>query len=270
MSDKLKNALIFFLAVILFFSVYLNAKAFQHNNDLQNELNQTKNDLRQKETEFTILTESNNITLRDIVIRKSDIRKCVEPYIPVIRNVAVSQAASAPPGIDSDNETWKIWIISRWVTQNINYVSDPSGFDYYSLASETMLIRAGDCEDFAILTASMYESVGLDAAIVEVDSDNDTKGDHMACAVYYHQNAESYINDERIILQRLNLVSTSGDLKVMSFEADQWELLKKYTSGTWIIIDPLAAKIPGYISASNYQIISAIDVGGLLPYILPD
>jgi hypothetical protein len=218
---------------------------------------------------LAILTESNNVTLRDIIIRKSDVRKCVEPYIPVVRDVAVAQVAKSPPGISSDNETWKIWVISRWITNSINYVSDPRDVDYYSLASETMLIRAGDCDDFAILTASMYESVGLDAAIVEVDTNNDTKPEHMACAVYYPQNSGSYISDEAIILIKLNLFSTSGDLKVMSFEADKWELLKKYSSGIWIIVDPIAAKIPGYINAKIYNILTVIDVGGLLPYLLP-
>ena len=42
------------------------------------------------------------------------------------------------------------------------YVNDPAGTDYYAKASESLRLLRGDCDDYAILMASLIESIGGD------------------------------------------------------------------------------------------------------------
>ena len=158
-----------------------------------------------------------------------------------------------------------LWITGvgnlRHIVKNINYVSDPNSVDYYALASETMLTRAGDCDDYAILIASMYEAVGLDAFITFIDADNDNIIDHMACLVHYSKDADSFIEEEKVILKALLLRSPTGELVVLTTSGTG---LEKYDSGIWIVIDPLQSFIgdaPGFVKSKSYTTKVVLDVG---------
>jgi len=74
-----------------------------------------------------------------------------------------------------NEDMYKIATIALWVADNINYVSDPRGLEYIQPPDETLKIGGGDCDDFAVLLASMYRSVGLDAAVGLIDTDGDGK-----------------------------------------------------------------------------------------------
>jgi predicted transglutaminase-like cysteine proteinase len=191
------------------------------------------------------------------------ISEYVESTNPIVRDTAVSAVQHSPRGIEADSEVWKIWQINYWVANNISYVSDPRGHDYSAYAHETLQTRGGDCDDFAILLASMYESVGLDAAIANIDTDDDWKADHMTCLVYYSKDGDSFIDEEKIILKILGL---SRALRVYYFEPAGSKLLpEKYTTGMWIVADPTMAVVKdavGYINHRPYQATSVIDVGG--------
>ena len=84
--------------------------------------------------------------------------------------------------------------IFDWVKENVRYVPDPIGesgdeteliispIKMVSMYSEGNSI-AGDCDDIALLTASLYRSIGIPANITIMD----TKGegyDHAVCKVY--------------------------------------------------------------------------------------
>jgi hypothetical protein len=116
--------------------------------------------------------------------RPDDAGYFIQPAEPVVRGTAVSAVSDCPDDIDANSDVWKIWQINRWVALNVSYVSDPLGHNYYAYARETLDAGGGDCDDFAILLASMYESVGLDAAIASIDTVGDSITDHMACLVY--------------------------------------------------------------------------------------
>ena len=62
----------------------------------------------------------------------------VEPTNSSVRNTALLVLADTPPGIDSNSEAWKIWQINRWVANNISYITDPKGEEYFAYAHETV------------------------------------------------------------------------------------------------------------------------------------
>ncbi|OGO01243.1 MAG: hypothetical protein A2Y90_03675 [Chloroflexi bacterium RBG_13_52_12] len=249
--------LVLFLYFIGIFNLDLKLEIDRKNNQIE----QQNIELKQQKVEFAVVSDYWNITLSGIQNRSLDIRLCVEPYIPVIRDVAVAVVTDPPFTGQSDNPAWKIWRINYWIVNNIESVADPNGFDYFALASETMLIRAGDCEDSAILLASMYESIGLDAGLVYVDTDNDNIRDHLSCAVYYPNDKWSFIDEEKAIMTKLQLTRPSGEVQEMFYEAANWEFLSKYDLGTWIIVDPVRGIIPGYVFKQDYSITQVIDVG---------
>lgn len=50
--------------------------------------------------------------------------------------------------------------IFRFVSDQIAYMSDPHGTDYFSTPFETLQVRAGDCDCKAILLATLLEACG--------------------------------------------------------------------------------------------------------------
>ncbi|MBA7582556.1 hypothetical protein ES708_24487 [subsurface metagenome] len=194
-----------------------------------------------------------------------NIHDCVEPNEPLVRNTAVSVIADAPPSVDANSELWKIWQINYWVSTNIVYVSDPKGYEYLAHAQETLETKAGDCDDFATLLASLYESVGLDAAIVDIDTSGDGKVDHMACLVYYSGDADSFIDEADVIMRKMRQTSPTQEIHIRFGEAaTSPSALGKYDSGIWIVADPLMAEVrdmAGYITRDPYEFVEIIDVG---------
>ncbi|UCC91915.1 MAG: transglutaminase domain-containing protein [Candidatus Aenigmatarchaeota archaeon] len=82
-----------------------------------------------------------------------------------VRNIAVKSVVkyTAP-----NAPATKVFGIYNEVSNRIYYVSDPRRDEYIAKPLETWDARGGDCDDFSILLASMYEAVGMDAKIVEV------------------------------------------------------------------------------------------------------
>lgn len=82
---------------------------------------------------------------------------------PLTRNTSV-KIASTVPGTFSLEQVAAIWSHARgrW-----RYVNDPRGGEYFAKASETITNDyAGDCDDFAIVVASMLTAVGGEARMV--------------------------------------------------------------------------------------------------------
>jgi hypothetical protein len=51
--------------------------------------------------------------------------------------------------------------IYTWMTRNINYVRDPWDVERIQAPTVTLAQRAGDCDDHAILSASLLQSLGI-------------------------------------------------------------------------------------------------------------
>lgn len=268
-SNKQRITVFILVFILLFGSLYYLLTQNQSLEDTLKErgeeIQSLENEIVQLNAEIITLTSNAKISEEEVLNRQTNIKDCVEIRRPIIRDIAVSIVSKPPSGIYSDNETWKIWEINYWVAHNINYVSDPKGQDYFALASETMLIHAGDCEDQAVLLASMYEAVGLDACLGLVTTVETKRINHMACLVYYSKDSKSFLNEEKIIMDKLSLRSPTGEFGVAYFPAVTIEKLQKYNSGIWIIIDPLSGlvrDIPGYITEDmTYSAVDIIDVG---------
>lgn len=195
----------------------------------------------------------------------------VEPTNRLVRDTALLALGDAPPEIDGNSEAWKIWQLNHWVANNINYISDPKGEEYFAYAHQTLETKAGDCDDFAILLASMYEAVGLDAVIGFIDTDGDGKTDHMAALVYWPGDADSFLNEEQTIMDILGLTSPTGELYLSWFGGtnpsfpSKWSLIYgDYSTGIWITADPPMANVKdivGYIVRKPYEVKLVIDVG---------
>lgn len=92
------------------------------------------------------------------------ISRAMDSDNPVTRDFAVSRIPYSHGGLFNAAQVCDLWetVSSRWT-----YVEDPRGTDYFSPASSTITLGLkGDCDDYAIVVASMIESVGGESRIV--------------------------------------------------------------------------------------------------------
>jgi hypothetical protein len=83
---------------------------------------------------------------------------------PMIRYRAV-QVARQYPG----QQNWEqAKALCEWVRDSISYVSDPQDSEYIQLPEETLNSGGGDCDDQAVLLASLLMCVGFRCALVFV------------------------------------------------------------------------------------------------------
>lgn len=57
-------------------------------------------------------------------------------------------------------------VVSTWIHKNIGYLADQGMIDHWQPASETIRIGTGDCEDMAILGASIMASSGANVVLI--------------------------------------------------------------------------------------------------------
>jgi len=79
------------------------------------------------------------------------------------------------------------WLsLCNWVSDNIEYVDDSvhGQGDYWQLPSETLELKTGDCEDYAILLCSLYRAAGYDAESAFVILGYSDKGGHAWVRIY--------------------------------------------------------------------------------------
>jgi len=71
----------------------------------------------------------------------------------------------------------------NFVQAAVAYVHDPEEFEYPRYPIESLVDEIGDCEDTAILYASLVRTLGYGALIAAVDTDHDGAADHMITLV---------------------------------------------------------------------------------------
>lgn len=71
----------------------------------------------------------------------------------------------------------------NFVQAAINYAYDPAWYEYPKYPIETLVDETGDCEDTAILYASLVRTLGAGAMLAAVDTVNDGTIDHMIALV---------------------------------------------------------------------------------------
>lgn len=92
------------------------------------------------------------------------LRKMVTQFrqAPQIRNLAVQLIQAS--GVAPRDKKGQAQEIARWVMDNIYYVHELP--ERFQLPTETLRLKAGDCDDATTLTASFLESVGIATALV--------------------------------------------------------------------------------------------------------
>jgi transglutaminase-like putative cysteine protease len=122
------------------------------------------------------------------------IKQNPEPnYTPLLEELSVSQMQI--PEVDSDyiydyvlvdseikrladrivtlscpntNKVCNAKAIFYFVQKNFDYVNDPLDFEYYKTPHESFISENGDCDDTAIVLASLLRAVGLQTRFVKV------------------------------------------------------------------------------------------------------
>lgn len=130
---------------------------------------------RQREAEQREVQRQDELKI-DALAKK--VSYAIKPTHPTVRTYAV-QLARQFPGPYKTDQVGAIW---RHVKRNWRYVSDPRGSEYFAPANETIEAGlAGDCDDFAILLASLIEAIGGSARIVVASG---RTGNHAFCELY--------------------------------------------------------------------------------------
>lgn len=81
-----------------------------------------------------------------------------------IRNMAVEIVS----GMRGKNWRGEIEAIQQWVKNNIRYVRDVVDVETLHLPTTVLQTKSGDCDDQAILTASLLESIGHPTRFVAI------------------------------------------------------------------------------------------------------
>lgn len=139
--------------------------------------------------------------------RASRIAAAMDSTASGTRNAAVKIAAGEE-GPFHVEQIARIWthVRGRW-----QYVNDPQGSEYFAKASETIENDfAGDCDDFAIVLASMILAVGGEARVVVMNAPEGGHAYAEACvrmdptevasrlSAYYRRKWDPYLGRQRV------------------------------------------------------------------------
>ena len=153
----------------------------------------------------------------------------VEFSTPGVINATVEATAALAGGYDMG----KVSAIFDWLVTNINYTEDPDGGDAWYSPEETLAMRAGDCEDYAMLLAAMVEHAGGTSRIYLTI-------DHAFAAVYVGNTS-------------FDLDNASADIRAFY----RTHLPIHYFSdeaGYWVVADPLGSFYMGGLAVGQEPI----------------
>ncbi len=203
---SLQFVLIFVITLIVFLMTYNKTISPEKNitnetytisetedNNTQKEKPLSDNQQRISNKNFIIFGEAYFKDTLNRLIEKKDVDN------PITRNFAVELASKSPGSYN----VGQIAYIYDYIYKNWKYVSDPTGKEYFSKASETIENNlSGDCDDFAILLSSCIEAVGGKTRIVFAQN---SLGGHAYAEVRISDNEE----EAKILIQSIgNYINT--------------------------------------------------------------
>ena len=179
--------------------------------------------------------------------------------------------------VSVDGDLRKIFTANYFVATKVNYVPDIGDEAKSPL---TTLLEGGDCEDRAILVASILLALGYDSsriALALVDTDGDGISDHVSCLAQLPDSYDlEYLAHD---LARLTLIFTNIDpysdyLRPPNILLIPSSIVNGSNNyGYFIVIDPpdltsgsytAINLIPGYITFECYNILYAETIRSLL------
>lgn len=128
------------------------------------------------------------------------IKEAMDSGNPTTRDYALLLIDKSHPGERTIAQLCDIWekTYRQWT-----YVSDPRGFEYFSPASNSITIGLkGDCDDFAILIASLVESTSGSARVILAQGADG--GGHAYAEVYVTDNEQDFASIAQYISKRYN------------------------------------------------------------------
>lgn len=150
------------------------------------------------------------------------IRGKITPNDPVVRRKAI-EVARSHPGEYNFEQVLDIFDYMK----SLSYVSDPPE-GHVAYPRDTISAGGGDCDDFAVTTASLIEAIGGQARVVIVGKDK-----------IAHAFTEVYVGPEGSMESLLKAIqSRYGDVVVC------WDVDDK--SGEWLVFDTLLTH-PGMV-----------------------
>lgn len=114
----------------------------------------------------------------------SSIAQAIEPTDPLVRSYALNAIPSSHAGEYNVFQLCDVYdkLYKDWIYVNDPYVNSDSGEEYLAPASESVVLLRGDCEDYAVLTASLIEVIGGNARVIIADN---AEGERHAYAEVY-------------------------------------------------------------------------------------
>ena len=126
------------------------------------------------------MAHSNSETITSIFMGKNymswsepkEVESWITPNHPIIKEFASKStaglAASSSVGTSEEQELAARWLLESMRAYGIRYVNDPFNKegDYVQFPTETLTNKAGDCEDNAVLYASLLAAIGMEPVII--------------------------------------------------------------------------------------------------------
>ena len=137
---------------------------------------------------------------------------------PLVRSTAISTVREYP----GKYNIYQLCSLFDYVSTNVEYVSDPHDSDYWATPAETINTGAGDCEDYALLMASLVESIGGSSRIYLTDD---------------HAFAAAYIGDVNETAQTIEAISEFYNSAPVYYITDSY--------GSWIMLDASSGMYAG-------------------------
>ncbi|MDK2826607.1 hypothetical protein SAMN04488589_1558 [Methanolobus vulcani] len=124
----------------------------------------------------------------------------IDPYDVQVRTMAAASAKKYP----GQYNIYQLCRLFDDTKEKIQYISDPRGKDLWSTPGDTITVGAGDCDDYAILLASLIEAIGGTSRVYLTDTHafaaayigNDTENIADAIGEYYGPVPIYYTTDE--------------------------------------------------------------------------
>ena len=157
-------------------------------------------DIAQQSKSITNTVISKLSEIDPLEARAKEVATAMDYTSPAVRNAALSMIKSSNGGSYNVGQICDIFdhCYNHWI-----YVNDPCNEDYFALASDSVALMRGDCDDFAIMMASLVQTIGGNARVVLAPS-GDGKSGHAYAEVHLGTNENDVDKLTKSISRRYN------------------------------------------------------------------
>ncbi|WP_445474727.1 transglutaminase domain-containing protein [Methanococcoides methylutens] len=146
----------------------------------------------------------------------------VDPRSGDVRALAASGAMVYP----GEYNIYQVCSLFDHVKNEIKYMTDPRGEDYWATPDETLMVRAGDCDDSAILLSSLIEAIGGSTRMYLTDT---------------HAFTTVYIGKDEKARENIDAVKKYYGCVPVYYTTDEY--------GSWLILDTTSGLYAGDLPA---------------------